>query len=118
MYCSNCGKEIDDKAFVCPHCGVLTAPAQNTQQGKTNVLAIVGFILAFFIPVAGLVCSILGKKKAKELGCEGLATAGIVISVVELVIVLLAVILMFVVFITAIVTADPTVPVYPVPTAL
>lgn len=23
MYCRNCGKEIDDKAFVCVHCGVL-----------------------------------------------------------------------------------------------
>ena len=21
MYCNNCGKEIDDKAFVCIHCG-------------------------------------------------------------------------------------------------
>jgi len=24
MFCRNCGKEIDDKAFVCPHCGVKT----------------------------------------------------------------------------------------------
>ena len=22
MYCKNCGKEIDDNAVVCPHCGV------------------------------------------------------------------------------------------------
>lgn len=28
MFCKNCGKEIDDKAAVCPHCGV----AQNEQQ--------------------------------------------------------------------------------------
>ena len=24
MYCRKCGKEIDDEAVVCPHCGVLT----------------------------------------------------------------------------------------------
>lgn len=24
MYCNNCGKEIDDKAYICPHCGVKT----------------------------------------------------------------------------------------------
>ncbi len=23
MYCENCGKEIDEKAVICPHCGVL-----------------------------------------------------------------------------------------------
>ena len=22
MFCKNCGQEIDDKAVVCPHCGV------------------------------------------------------------------------------------------------
>lgn len=26
MYCTNCGKEIDDKAVVCVHCGVPTVP--------------------------------------------------------------------------------------------
>ena len=24
MFCKNCGKEIDDKAVVCPYCGVQT----------------------------------------------------------------------------------------------
>jgi len=27
MYCQNCGKEIDDKAVVCIHCGVAVKPA-------------------------------------------------------------------------------------------
>lgn len=22
MYCKNCGKQIDDRAVICPHCGV------------------------------------------------------------------------------------------------
>lgn len=89
MFCKNCGKDIDDKAVVCPHCGVATGVRQPSAatHNETNTLAIVGFILSFFIAIAGLVCSILGKKKADELGGngKGLATAGIVISIVSIV---------------------------------
>ncbi|HIZ64142.1 MAG TPA: zinc ribbon domain-containing protein, partial [Firmicutes bacterium] len=46
MFCKNCGKEIDDKAIVCPYCGV-QVQSLPTQQNKTNTLAIVGFIFAF-----------------------------------------------------------------------
>lgn len=90
MFCKNCGKEIDDRAVVCPNCGVqvgTVAPAEN----KTNVLAIVGFIFAFIMPIVGLICSIIGRNKAPECGGngKGLATAGIVISVVEMVLVII-----------------------------
>ena len=50
MFCKNCGKEIDDRAVVCPNCGVqvgTVAPAEN----KTNVLAIVGLIFALIMPI-------------------------------------------------------------------
>ena len=30
MYCYNCGKEIDDKAVVCVHCGVETKNMKST----------------------------------------------------------------------------------------
>ena len=88
MFCKNCGKEIDDRAVVCPNCGVqvgTVAPAEN----KTNVLAIVGFIFAFIMPIVGLICSIIGRNKAPECGGNGLATAGIVISVVWMVLVII-----------------------------
>lgn len=90
MFCKNCGKEIDDHAVVCPYCGVqvgTVAPAEN----KTNVLAIVGFIFAFIMPIVGLICSIIGRNKAPECGGngKGLATAGIVISVVWMVLVII-----------------------------
>ena len=83
MFCKNCGTQIDDKAVICPHCGV----PQEAQKEESNVLAIVGFILSFFIAVAGLVCSILGLKKAPELGGKGrgLAMAGLIISIICLV---------------------------------
>ena len=34
MFCKNCGKEIDDKAVVCPYCGVQTRPPQKFCGGR------------------------------------------------------------------------------------
>ena len=59
--------------------------AHNPQAtGDSNTIAIVGLILAFLIPLAGLICSIIGLKKAKEMGDKnkGVAIAGIIVSVV------------------------------------
>lgn len=87
MYCKNCGREIDDKAYVCVHCGVLVGERQTAKpQSEGNALAIVGFVLSFLIPIAGLVCSILGYNKAKNEGLpyQKLAYAGIIISVIVL----------------------------------
>ena len=91
MFCKNCGSTIDDKAVICPNCGVATGENSPTK-GGTNVLAIVGFILSFFIAIAGLICSILGYKKAAELDGKGkgLSLAGIIISAVWLGIVIIA----------------------------
>lgn len=97
MFCKNCGKEIDDRAVVCPHCGVLTTQENGSvQSGGTNVLAIVGFILSFFIALAGLICSIIGYKNAPQYGGKGksMALAGIIISIVSMV-------LAFIIFSTA-----------------
>ncbi len=82
MYCKNCGQEISDNAYVCPNCGVRTS---NTAEKKTNTLAIVGFVLAFLIPIAGLICSIIARKQVAERdeGGAGLALAGLIISIVE-----------------------------------
>lgn len=51
---------------------------------KTNTMAIFGLILAFIIPVVGLILSIVAKSQIKKRseGGSGLATAGIVISIV------------------------------------
>ncbi len=88
MFCKNCGSQIDDNAVVCPNCGVATnnynaAPVEK----QSNTIAIVGFILSFFIAIAGLVCSIIGYKKSKELNGngKGFALAGIIISAIEII---------------------------------
>lgn len=120
MFCYNCGSKLDDKAVICPHCGVQVrtlsadpaafdepdakrasvsvtqsnvSPApQPAKADSENTLAIVGFILSFFVPIAGLICSIIGLKKASRgAPYKGLAVAGVVISAVSLGIVILTV---------------------------
>ena len=90
MFCPNCGKVIDDRAVVCPCCGVSTGKNQAANT-ESNTLAIVGFVLSFFFALIGLICSIVGYKKSIELDGKGkgLAVAGIIISSISLVIYLL-----------------------------
>lgn len=96
MYCRNCGNELNEHAVVCVKCGCAIdsqkpvdgqTPVKQAVKSNTNALAIVGFVLAFFMPLAGLICSILGYKRAdKEFGgnCKGLALAGTIISAIIL----------------------------------
>lgn len=37
MYCTNCGKEIDDKAVICVHCGVKTTPLSVVKETKPYI---------------------------------------------------------------------------------
>jgi len=96
MFCKNCGSQIDDNASVCIHCGASVREMQTTQQqpAQSNTLAIVGFVFAFLMPLVGLICSIIGLKKSKELNDngKGLAIAGIIISVIEILIVIIAIV--------------------------
>lgn len=57
----------------------------NGGKNQTNTLAIVGFILSFFVAIAGLIVSIIGLKKSKEINSgKGLSIAGIVISSISM----------------------------------
>ena len=81
MFCTNCGSQLDDRAVICPHCGVPTnnyyrpvqpaqqpaqpaegfnqqmpAPAQQPAQSKpVNAFAIVGLVLG----ISGIWLSVL-----------------------------------------------------------
>lgn len=41
MFCKNCGTVIDDKSFVCPHCGVKVE--DDKPAGQTLVQKLVGY---------------------------------------------------------------------------
>ena len=101
MFCKNCGSEISDNAAVCPNCGTqvnATGNVNNVNNVNNNVnnvnrttgentIAIIGFVFSFFIALVGLICSIMGYKKAVNEGApyKGLALAGIIISAISMV---------------------------------
>lgn len=83
-------------------------PPQAQQQSHAptaadeGVFGIVGFVLAFFFPILGLIFSIIGMTKKKY---NGLATAGFVLSILFIIIVIIAIVI-------AVDNASPTYPYY------
>lgn len=71
-FCKNCGQEIDDKAVICPKCGV-------AQETKPEVVDNGGFgwgLLGCCIPIVGLILFLVWKdtkpKTAKAAGIGAL----------------------------------------------
>ena len=81
-----------------PPVSVEPQPAPIINQPQQNNLAIVGFILAFFVNIAGLIVSIFALKKSKQLNGHhrGLAIAGIIISSVSILLQIIVFLLLFV----------------------
>lgn len=53
VYCKNCGAEIDEKAVICPHCGV-------QQQRVNEDDGSIGYgVLGFCIPLVGFILFVL-----------------------------------------------------------
>ena len=75
MFCKNCGKEIDDKAAICPNCGVPTETTAVTPGATHNAADApsTGFaFLGFFFPLVGLILFLCFQKttpvRAKAIG--------------------------------------------------
>ena len=78
-YCKNCGQSIDDKAVICPHCGV-------AQENKPAVVDNGGFLwglLGCCIPFVGLILYLVWKNErprtARAVGIGALVSVGILI---------------------------------------
>ena len=90
MFCKNCGQELNDNAVICPHCGVATDnyTKSTAVTEQKNTMALIGFILSFFVALAGLIVSIIAYKNAKKPEFNGdgksFALAGIIISAVSM----------------------------------
>ena len=41
MFCKNCGKEIDDKAVICPNCGCATENEVTTNKSNSETLKLI-----------------------------------------------------------------------------
>ena len=75
-YCKNCGAEIDDRAVICPKCGV----SQNMATPEEDTGSIGWGILGFCIPLVGLILYLVWKD-TKPLTAK-IAGKGALISVI------------------------------------
>ncbi len=111
MFCSSCGKEINDQAVVCPYCGAKTANAQQIPQqpdfgaqqnygapqqnpymnqypqpieaDETNVGIVVVSVL---FPIIGIILGAVNMSNGKKKSGKAYLMAGIIAFAVELVI--------------------------------
>lgn len=81
MFCKNCGKEIDDKASVCIHCGVAT-------HSESSIVDNGGFgwgLLGCCVPIAGLILFLVWKdSKPKTSKAAGIGALVSVIAIILL----------------------------------
>lgn len=96
MFCKNCGKEIDDKASICIHCGVATNVSETVkvEEKKVNAFGIAGFVVSLVslwlgmyfcvASIVGLALSIVGMVFAKKCRLNGFAIAGLVLGIISL----------------------------------
>ena len=56
MYCKKCGKEINDEAVVCIHCGC--AVAKEVEKDHNQPKNGIGFLMGFFLGIIGLIIGI------------------------------------------------------------
>ena len=59
MFCSNCGKEIDEKAVICIHCGCATHNNQLEEENRKSIIAAI--LLCLFLGFIGLHRFYLGR---------------------------------------------------------
>lgn len=74
-YCMNCGKQLDDRAVICPHCGVPQEKIHIYNDSGSIGWAILGFL----VPVAGLVLFLIWKDERPE--SSKMAGIGALVSV-------------------------------------
>ena len=86
MDCNNCGKQIDDNAVVCIHCGVAIKPVHGVSaSGEDGPLGCLLGGVCFLFPIAGLIMYLVWKdskpSKCKEAGKWGLIGFGVGIAI-------------------------------------
>lgn len=89
MFCSHCGKEMQDEAVVCTNCGSLLK-GHNVQETspkaeEKNGMAIAGFVCSFFIPLLGWIFGGIGLSKANKRNGKGrgFSIAALIISTIS-----------------------------------
>lgn len=95
MFCKNCGKEIDDNAYVCPNCGVKVAKEEPVYVANNDTGAKVGWgILSYLIPLVGLIlfCVWRSERPAVAKVCGICALVSFILNIILTIILYVAVI--------------------------
>lgn len=80
MYCPHCGQEIDDRAVVCPKCGV---PVSGKKVTNPNDASSFGWaFLGFLFPIVGLILFLIWKDESplKAKSCGKGALVSVIVS--------------------------------------
>lgn len=82
-FCQTCGSEVNEDAVVCLSCGCSVSNKSVGSTEEKNNIAIAAIILAFLIPVLGLILGgvALFNSVKKNAPLKGLAIASIVVSI-------------------------------------
>lgn len=99
-FCTHCGRQIKRDAAICPFCGCSAVTTQERQEPEqTDTIGIASIVLAFIIPLAGLILGIIGLNSYKDPRDIKNCKIGIGISIgfiaISVIIVLLALCFMF-----------------------
>lgn len=72
MFCSKCGKEINDDAVICIHCGCSVNNRSSVVKNDADAPSTGFAVLGFLIPIVGLILYLVNKdtypQKAKSAG--------------------------------------------------
>ena len=83
MFCSRCGKEIDDKAVICVHCGCSVGNATIKPDDAPSA----GFaVLGFFIPLVGLILYLIYNEGNRPLRAKSAGKGALIGFIVRVVI--------------------------------
>lgn len=79
-FCKNCGAQIDDRAVICPKCGV----SQGSQPSDDDKGGFLWGLLGFCIPIVGLILFLVWKdtKPVTSKAAGKGALASVIVSVV------------------------------------
>ena len=82
-YCTHCGKEIDDAAVICVHCGAAVAPMQPATPVMADAPSTGFAVLGFFFPLIGLILYLCWKDQQplKAKSCGKGALIGVIVEV-------------------------------------
>lgn len=58
MFCKNCGKEINDKAAICIHCGCATGNPNTVEELSGESKKTMGVLMGIFLGIIGLIVGI------------------------------------------------------------